>query len=78
MCEVNYDNKLTCGYQTVQVDRTVQPEKVSSLRTKMELKAQIRATVSGKSQKERNNLKTKFGISTVENPLLRLPVDFCR
>lgn len=60
------------------MDRTVRPDRISVLRSKMRVEQQRCKITAAMTAKERNHLKTVYGVTTVENPLLCLPVDICK
>ena len=60
------------------MDRNVNPEKISSVRQKHHVLAQIRQIESEATESGRKRLRTLFGVKEAKNPLLRLPVDMCQ
>ena len=60
------------------MDKTVRPDRISVLRSKKRVEEQRHKIMAATTAKQRNYLKTAYGVNTVENPLLYLPVDICK
>ena len=57
------------------MDGQVNPDRVSSYRTKDQVKRQMSMIASATTSHEKKQLKTLYGIKETSNPLLRLPLD---
>ena len=59
----------------MQVDRDINPTQVSELRILLSSLEQIEEIKSKKTEQERAQLRTKYGIKEAYNPLLTIPAD---
>lgn len=60
----------------MQVDKQGHPEKLSSLRNKIEIIRNKRSIASAATAKEKSRLQALYGVKMGDNPLFDLPVDF--
>lgn len=65
-------------FTIMQVDGHVNPHRVSSNRSKDQVKRQMNQIKSALTMKEKKELTTFYGIKETTNPLLRLPLDMCQ
>ena len=62
----------------MQVDREVAPTEIGEQRTVVSAMDQIEEIKSKSSERERAELRTRYGIKDIYNPLLSIPADLLR